>query len=125
MTRDATADAVRQLHHPIPHMINHACGLFPDLSTGDKCPLPGQTGRDETVWMRRPIKDKSFTADRQDVGRCPSKLPEDWAAQAPRPAWLHEDLEVAKVCGVAPPLTTADGRVCNDRSLAPLVGTGD
>jgi hypothetical protein len=36
-----------------------------------------------------------------------------------------EDLEVAAVHGAAPPLTTADGRVCNDRSLTPLVRTGD
>lgn len=42
-----------------------------------------------------------------------------------QPLAYMEDLEVAAVCGAAPPLTTADGRVCNDRSLTPLVGTGD
>lgn len=40
------------------------------------------------------------------------------AASSP---WLTaEDRE-----GAAPSLTTADGRVCNDCSLTPLVGTGD
>lgn len=44
---------------------------------------------------------------------------------SPAPGLQPRTVRWPRVRGAVSSLTTADGRVCNDRSLTPLVGTGD
>lgn len=92
-----------------------------------------QTGRNKLTRVIRPIEDK--TPHRPLVGRVPlTRLPHGATRRAGRgelgasraaPGLQPRTRRWPWVRGAAPSLTTADGRVCNDRSLGPLVGTGD
>lgn len=83
------------------------------------CPSLYQTGPNELMWATRPVEEK--TPHRPMAGRVPLTWLPHGATRGVEPRTLRWP----RVRGAAPSLTTADGRVCNDRSLGPLVGTGD
>lgn len=97
------------------------------------CPALHQTGTIELPWAMRPTEDT--TPRRLMVGCGPlTWLPHGATRRAQRgelgashaaPGLQPRTLRWPWGRGAAPSLTAADGRVCNDRSLGPLVGTGD
>lgn len=82
------------------------------------------------AWARQSKKDKTLhgcKARRASLTRLrhSQSRAQRLGASRPAPGLQPRTMRWPRVRGAAPSLTTADGRVCNDRSLTPLVGTGD
>lgn len=102
------------------------CGLtFPICQVGmDSNSSLHQRGTNELTWATQPMEDTAPQRKGDVCTAAPRCCPHRGAASSGA-CPMTEDPEVAAGPWGRASLTTADGRVCNDRSLTPLVRTGD